>query len=123
MKKELQSKDLRIGNLVIRKESGVKTIIKSINENSVRTNIGTLPYNLLLPVPLTELTLEMLGFDKSQDLLVRGLIMRYSFSNKIIELIRYETLIDFKIEYVHELQNLYFALTGEELELKNETKP
>jgi hypothetical protein len=123
MKKELQSKDLRIGNLVIRKESGVKTIIKSINENSVRTNIGTLPYNLLLPVPLTELTLEMLGFDKSQDLLVRGLIMRYSFSNKIIELIRYETLIDFKIEYVHELQNLYFALTGEELELKNESKP
>jgi len=25
------------------------------------------------------------------------------------------------VKYVHELQNLYFALTGEELELKNVT--
>jgi hypothetical protein len=28
-----------------------------------------------------------------------------------------------EITYVHQLQNLYFALTGEELELKNESKP
>lgn len=27
------------------------------------------------------------------------------------------------VHYVHQLQNLYFALTGEELELKSESKP
>ena len=70
------------------------------------------------PIPLTEEWLQKFGFDANQDLYVRGLIMRYNFSYQIIELVRFETIIDFKVEYVHTLQNLYFALTGEELILK-----
>ena len=125
MKKELQSKDLRIWNLVKSELYSDVIQIDMIDLNGVvgMQGGGLIANDQIEPIPITEEWLGILGFNHNHDLFVRGLIMRYIFSYQIIELIRYERLIDFKIEFVHELQNLYFALTGEELELKSETKP
>jgi len=37
--------------------------------------------------------------------------------------LRIGSIIKNDFQFVHQLQNLYFALTGEELELKHESKP
>lgn len=78
------------------------------------------------PIPLTEEWLLKFGFDRHNNLF---------FSNhdyfSYIELDAYgcdglygyclsdERSIYHKLEHVHQLQNLYFALTGEELTLKD----
>ena len=77
------------------------------------------------PIPLTEDWLIKLGFDKERnahdttDLYIHDII---SLSNKgdyfscaIHTLLTYP--LPTKIKNVHQLQNLYFALTGEELTL------
>lgn len=108
----MNASELRIGNHILK--NGVQS------ELTVELFLEYLRYTTPFdPIQLTEEWLVKFGFDNDQVLLVRGLIMKYSFTYQIIELIRYETLVDFEIEYVHQLQNLYFALTGEELTLQS----
>jgi hypothetical protein len=118
----MQSKDLRIGNLVKGNSRGGThvldiEILKYIDE----TKSG---YS---PIPLTEECLEKLGFyliendnkfyhEKSTRIFIdinNPICITYNNAKGSVKI----------IEYVHELQNLYFALTGEELELKHESKP
>lgn len=123
MKKELQSKDLRIGNRII--YMGAEIVIEGINRN------GDLDYTLnghpygghnvrhYESIPLTKEWLIKFEFYPSAHdirfwrkgsvmlkLTDKGFKFNYGIS------IRY-------IQSVHQLQNLYFALTGNELELKN----
>jgi hypothetical protein len=76
----------------------------------------------LNPIPLTEDWLLKFGFEKINH--VHGYVFYSHRKSKI------SVYLDMKIEwmgyltacktYVHQLQNLYFALTGEELILKEE---
>ena len=91
------------------------------------------------PIPLTAERLERFGFEKSGEyhtMLVGDLISSIyfvvdgvDFSIAIADSIssyedgsRYLTPELKATRNVHQLQNLYFALTGEELELKTESK-
>lgn len=76
----------------------------------------------LKPIPLTEKWLESFGFEKIQGWMWKsGISLRPK--SEFIDL-EYGGYIldayDIHIDYVHTLQNLYFALTGEELKLKEE---
>jgi hypothetical protein len=71
------------------------------------------------PIPLTEEWLVKMGFSD-------GLLQEESFNMKVnskmwvsITDLDHEGLIHTHIEHVHQLQNLYHALTGQELELKS----
>ena len=107
----LSANELRIGNFV-----NVKTIwqdqIYSVSEGCVtlRAN-GLFPLEVIKPIPLTEEWLLKFDFDKynlgfwcSSD----ALYFEYGDGRSV------------EIKYVHSLQNIYFALTGEELTIKNE---
>jgi hypothetical protein len=73
------------------------------------------------PIPLTEEWLLRFGFVESQDIdTVFGLklndfwyINEFQIRNKFNAI-----LLDVELKYVHQLQNLYFALTNKELTLK-----
>lgn len=65
------------------------------------------------PIPITEEWLLKLGFDKDGQAPGR-LILDCEFGNVEIWLNGSNQLC----EYVHQLQNLYFALTGKELVIK-----
>jgi hypothetical protein len=133
---KLEAKDLRIGNLVeyfgkIRKIDGIKAMSiggyaveiietdihgRSISEYSPLESLN------LNPIPLTEEWLVRFGFEKSA-------FNENVYSNKSIILDKRKlgwllcdnSIDNLKhIEHVHQLQNLYFALTQEELTL-NET--
>jgi len=76
------------------------------------------------PIPITEDWLLDLGFEKEEgklyslyvdDNLDVSLWSDTYFSNPTIELTCNGRVVCKDIKYVHELQNLYFALTGKEL--------
>ena len=73
------------------------------------------------PIPLTEEWLLRFGFVQSQDIdTIFGLklndfwyINEFQIRNNFNSI-----LLDFELKYVHQLQNLHFALTGTHLILK-----
>ena len=69
------------------------------------------------PIPLTEEWLEKFGFEYSDLNGDSGLwkIPPFQIYGKCNQFI-YEYALD--VNYVHQLQNLYFAITGEELTIK-----
>lgn len=132
MKKELQSKDFRTGNYVITTVgNGLYTvdpfIIKCLYYDGNNQNSHQFNEKLIEAIPLTEEWLINFGFKQVV------LKTRNYWTNKVIEirkgnkrdgyafyLCHYHYMSLKKIDFVHELQNLYFALTGEELTFKSE---
>jgi hypothetical protein len=120
----MKASELRLGNLVSnmnpRHNDSILTI-ESIGDNH-EVNVFYRKYLLseLEPIPLTEEWLLKFGWVKSKEYQYY-----WSDSNVIIDLNHagYSCLlcgITVSLKHVHELQNLYFALTGEELTLNQE---
>ena len=91
--------------------------------NTDEFGIGVVSWKSLEPIPLSPEILENCGFEKD----------RYGFNHRDEHLSFYykhgiangtyepawkETLIGTPIKYIHQLQNLYFSLCGEELIFK-----
>ena len=112
----IQANELRIGNLikhVSKKDEYLETDVQRL----ANVSRNPIPYK---PIPLSEEWLLKFGFkyDKPHDL-----FSKYGFDIQLLddgiefyigEYGSYFTLLN----YVHQLQNLYFALTQTELELK-----
>lgn len=72
------------------------------------------------PIPLTAETLEMCGFGVVKDTTLWAKQNFYLRKYLMPDNHFYFSYKDYKsttIQYLHQLQNLYFALTGEELEV------
>lgn len=140
-----QAKELRVGNLLHFPYSNEYVEILGINAHENNGSTFDLPkiYNsisfkkdsslycepilLLEPILLTEEWLLKFGFELIQRVNGKVLSYRYKFleisfntDNKIISVhIGIQRIDDGKkIKYVHQLQNLNFALIGEELTIK-----
>lgn len=125
----MKANELRIGNYIFDNEivgSITKTCIWNENENIIL-------FDEIEPIHLTEEWLIKFGFLKQE---YRYLTKYYFYLNLLShgEISFHNTEKGFKIDlgtttgyhvgttnikYVHQLQNLYFALTGEELTIKN----
>jgi hypothetical protein len=134
MEKELQSKDLRIGNLISMGEYGVQPVssynLYQISLMETGTKVAEY-YKLLKAIKINEESLLKYGFTQCEN--------EYWYELKIPRLgitiscnLEGRFDIEYRDEmvvireccyYLHQLQNLYFALTGEELELKDVSKP
>jgi hypothetical protein len=126
----IQANELRIGNLVQTNQGAFKVFC--IYQENARlspflaeeTNVRD--YDDISPIPLTEEWLLRFGFKKRLGVpdyfigdRLKGSDFRINFSrNPVLIEFNYKELIDVKIQYVHQLQNFFFALTGTELELK-----
>jgi hypothetical protein len=131
----MKANELRIGNLVY------YTIMDSLDERKRWDEVSTIDADDLSilekkedldykPIPLTEEWLLKFGFTNSaipnkkdiyKDLTAR-MVMWFNDGNYAeLDLIQDSKIISFKhshVQYVHQLQNLYFALTSEELTIK-----
>lgn len=126
----MEAKELRIGNLVYTNRAHGKG---EKQKKTVEVNLHYLRQiedncNYIKPIPLTEEWLLKFGFNKEPDKSFTkrdiAIFLDKRFSSNLF---MQENQGDFtwfsyecKIEYVHQVQNLYFALTGEELILKSE---
>jgi phage FluMu gp28-like protein len=122
----MKANELRIGNLVY--WNGEIGIISQLLEMEVAFKCGESDlYEALDPIQLTEEWLLKFGFEMINSSPINYKIYRLkdiSFNvikdsniklyNKIVYSEQYR-----HIESIHQLQNLYFALTGDELTIKN----
>lgn len=126
----MKANELRIGNCVNYKDKIIK--VTMIGEYGVQSKTGYQIINAkfinpyLQPISLTEKWLLDLGFkrDEYNDKTPYYYILNgFRLNNYMgsLTLNNSNELAGFKpieIKYVHQLQNLYFALTGEELTIK-----
>ncbi len=119
----MEANELRISNLVTDLDGDVMPI-SEITKDYVSFSGCNLKsrYGKIKPVPLTEDWLIRFGFEKYDnhfDFRFKGFCISFYLyeTGKIIEC--YLESVGLDVIYVHQLQNLYFALTGLELTLKN----
>lgn len=123
----IQPQELRIGNYY---QGASRGNIETVTWQTLR-DLSEGKLNLL-PIPLTEEILLKFGFNEVED--ERWCDMHEEFEecnyyylsmfkiyyNPETDKFEDDSLYDFNVnlKYVHQLQNLYFALTGEELTFK-----
>lgn len=125
----MKASELRIGNLV--NDNGYNSIIGVIDSHYHSIQISGSPRTIALetiePIPLTEEWMLKFGFKPSEAKTAKKYIYysdSYNFRKaKVICTEKYGSRVVIagtviEIKYIHQLQNLYFALTGKELELK-----
>lgn len=119
----IKASELRIGNLIESLGSALVVDTLSSNGNArVLTRRGSnvaLSLSQCKPIPITEEWLIKFG---GKCTIMEGYPIYY-LNPFDIEFYELESIIhiangEFKIKYVHQLQNLYYALTNEELTIK-----
>lgn len=131
----MEARELRIGNYISDIHASEKFFSEVKQITPYRVFYGGFHSHPLglKPIPLTEQWLIDLGLKKDSVSvhiytikLKDGYFIQYNLIEKSVFLGGYDSCVDtqgFLIEsvnYVHELQNLYFALKKQELTLKNE---
>jgi hypothetical protein len=122
----MKATELRIGNFVEHPNDGVTRVTAILNDLQIETETGYID-KYCRAIPLTEEWLERFGFDKDEEYDEGGLVdYRWTLMYRSLEFVSFwnseelngvnqpQTGVD--VEYVHQLQNLYFALTGQELQ-------
>lgn len=127
----MNANELRIGNFVYGIEQGYKETALPVacihNDNTIRLQVGDETvgcYNskIITPIPITKDWLGKFGFDGRNDFKWLGIVGvqlrddKYYISLKDLSNVLFHSIVE--IKHVHQLQNLYFALTGEELTLE-----
>lgn len=117
--KEMKAQELRIGNLVNYSET--QSIFKVIGihkfgldvENDIETTY--IEYDQFASIPLTEQWLLDFGAEKfpsgDKSYILNGLLISWAECRGVF------IYNGIELKHVHTLQNLIYALTGEELEL------
>lgn len=94
---------------------------KAFTSNRILNSINDIDSDLAEPIPLTEELLLKCGFDENMVLsTIEGEIRYYGDGDINIggeDSCTLGMVYIAKCKYLHQLQNLYFALTGEELEI------
>jgi hypothetical protein len=109
----IQSSELRISNYVYSSDFVIKSyspqglfnLMKNIDDG----------YNNIKPIPLTEQWLIDFGFEKhiTMDIYPTYSLNNVNVNDGVVYIVGFG-FVNY-IKHVHELQNLYFALTGIEL--------
>jgi hypothetical protein len=112
----IQANELRIGNLTYRIDltNKNKSVIDKLTVSDIeRIEHGKSKIYKYEPIQIDNELLEKFGFNKCFETCfeLNGFILNENFILMDID-------ITIKLDYVHELQNLYFALTKNELKLK-----
>jgi len=129
----MKATELRIGNLVGSYNKGEEDRVLTINAQNilVEAKANKQGYTRYRPIPLTEEWLVKFGFEKVNNELTNiaplNLPCTFNLPNTPFSFCQGKLILttstgDFCVntEYVHQLQNLYFTLTGEELKLKED---
>jgi hypothetical protein len=118
--KTIDAGELRIGNWIFEEgqDDNKPFQIFSIYHEVKNNKVNGLPICLMRPIPLTEDILLKCGFECYE--FDNGEPNQYRFKNRLI-VIRKGNFVDYGCDVIitslHQLQNLYFALTGQELQI------
>jgi hypothetical protein len=115
----IQLNELRIKNFVST-PTGIKQIEYFVKDICNFENREAWSCDAIKPIPLTDEWLLRFGKKANKDDSFGGFIIYYSNGNGMrIKNNEWSTQhLSVKLEFVHQLQNLYYSLTQEELTLK-----
>lgn len=107
----MKVEELRVGNFLRDDNEPDITFIEVDLNLFSALDLGLYSIDDLRPIPLTEQWLERFGFKRENNQFFKGpyAIWRPPFYKNW----NFEDITS--VEYVHQLQNLYYALNGEEL--------
>ncbi len=112
----MKAEELRVGNLIIN-DYGLKNKVEIVRLLS-KFQINKLDGSYYRPIKLTEEWFNKLGFKWGYDSTGDKAFCKGFYGVDYEGYATYRDIVlDCKIIYVHQLQNLYFSLTGEELTL------
>jgi hypothetical protein len=117
----MKASELRISNLITmphHREYNMKVL--GVSPDGIYTNMAHLTEDNFEPIPITQEWLDIFGLNKDKgtmDLLFDYIVYFERQGNQLF-LCNNQTKVQYLIEYVHEAQNIYFALTGKELTIK-----
>jgi hypothetical protein len=118
----MKAQELRIGNLV--SFYGTKDFITVINTDDKdfefinTTSYSNISLEDLKPIPLTEEILLTCGFEKDEDNIFKISKSIYLLDSGFIQIaLGYAPIINIKCKYVHQLQNFYYSLYEQELNI------
>jgi hypothetical protein len=138
----IKENELRIGNFIGSIQSSLIHCVDLDMFCDIKEDETYLDH--LKPIPLTEEWLIKMGFEKSQEqwytikyftdceLATEQMAISYNLSSNrcavfdaieetdIVNILSYPIYTSKKVLYVHTLQNVFFALTGEELKLDHD---
>lgn len=124
--------ELRIGNLIQWKSTGNIEIVRDIfTVGKNRCKVNSVSISDIIEIPLTEEILIKAGFEKYKWMWKEDEYFNFNktynstytfsieiFNNEATWEYRWDRHnFDIHLKYVHQLQNLYFALTGKEIEI------
>jgi hypothetical protein len=121
----MRPQELRIGNYILRYGKINKVTAGHL---AIMTGIFVpLPEDIFTPVIITDKILFKLGFIYDKGIYRIGheggfdhIKFSFSLEDKMLHYFRWDIKARIQIEYLHQLQNIYFDLTlGDELLLKN----
>ena len=121
----MRSNELRIGNLVKVDSNPFESVTQIFKDGVVTDAYDVVnSFKDLEPIPLTEEWLIKFGFEKTSDNMYwvqPDNFMYFELNNFGIIATFPDSVADFgkRVNNVHSLQNLYFALTGEELTIRD----
>ena len=131
----MKANELRIGNWINSQFGGIQEVVDVMCDGVNTLKYEGINYEFINPIPLTEEWLLKFGFEKDfdgsfmfgiisifKDKRLKQNVYIYTESTYKYSDGQWVVILDLKLQYVHQLQNLYFALTGEELTLKNEQR-
>ena len=109
----IKANEYRIGNWVSNGEVEFQLTSKDIYHLDIYVNRV-----IANPIPITPEWLERMGFEKQTDwsYYFDDIYFSYNETGDLTCRLRYYKTICY---YVHQIQNLYFALTGEEITVKD----
>ena len=120
----MTANELRIGNLIRWKSTGNIERVLTIDVSKGRAEyINNVNISDCEPIPLTEEWLLKFGF-KDHEYYWKKKKVKAVWAQRVISTgVRSGISIEKydHIRYIHQLQNLYFALTGKELTLESES--
>lgn len=116
----IHERELRIGNLI------ETNIIQPVELETFQylLNSNFAPHDAIKPIPFTEDWLKKISAHQhSFELGKDGIAWFGAYKNKVFLNIKNcadmdSSVISFQIKYVHQAQNIYHSLTGEELTIK-----
>ena len=117
----MKASELRLGNLFIEEYSGKIIEVIGLEKNRITFSGLFLDKWQAKPIPLTEEWFLKLGFETDNIEWWNGIITIGIYEDGLFYCPTGQTYIrrGKEIQYLHQLQNLYFALIGEELIINN----
>ncbi len=131
MKLKINIKDIRVGNYIKDRGNKILKINKIIfspiqntyiiEQNNTINNQEVHPLteylNNLKPIKLNDIWFKRLGFEKTNIEYVKGNFKWKLYNGKVLFTYGMCGYFETEIMYVHQLQNFYYILTGQELSI------